>query len=111
VNAPSDIIDAMVLATAEACNNAILHAGGTAFTVTVGLDAGLATIAVTDHGSGFQPPSELAMPAPQATGRRGLAMMEALVDTVELTSGARGTTVVLTHSLLPAPVVTGSVAT
>jgi serine/threonine-protein kinase RsbW len=110
VNAPSDVVDAVVLATAEACNNAILHARGSGFTVSVGLEGGRATVAVTDHGDGFNPPDRPAMPAPQATGRRGLAIMEALVDDVELTSGARGTTVVLTQSLMPAPVPTGFAA-
>jgi serine/threonine-protein kinase RsbW len=107
VNAPNDAVESLVLATAEACNNAILHARGTAFIVSVALDAGRATVAVTDDGDGFVPPEHPAMPAPHATGRRGLALMEALVDEVDLTSGDRGTTVVLVQSLMPAPVAAG----
>ncbi len=107
VNAPNDAVESLVLATAEACNNAILHAGGGGFIVSVALDAGHATVVVTDRGDGFLPPDPPAMPAPHATGRRGLAIMRALVDEVDLTSGDHGTTVVLVQSLMPTAAVAG----
>jgi serine/threonine-protein kinase RsbW len=102
VGAPSDVVDRLVLAVAEACNNAILHAGGGTFTVSVVVDRGRALVAVSDEGTGFVPPDEPVMPSPHATGHRGLAMMNALVDQLDVTSGDRGTTVVLVQSLVPA---------
>jgi len=99
---PPDIVEHLVLAVAEACNNAILHAGGEAFGVTVMVEGGSCTIVVTDSGDGFVPPERPQMPAPDATNSRGLALMQALVDRVEVTSCENGTTVVLAHSL-PAP--------
>ena len=96
---PSEMMDPLVLAVAEACNNAILHAGGDAFGVTVMVEGASCTIVVTDSGAGFVPPERPQMPAPDATNSRGLALMQALVDRVEVTSGENGTTVVLAHSL------------
>lgn len=84
-----------MLATGEACNNVILHAAGDDFTVSIVVDRGGARVAVSDAGTGFEPPLRPAMPSPLATGRRGLALMEALVDVVEVTSDPGGTTVVL----------------
>jgi len=99
---PSGVVDPLVLAVAEACNNAILHAGGEAFGISVEVHGTNCTIVVTDSGEGFQPPARPEMPAPDATGRRGLALMQALVDRVEVSSSERGTTVVLAHSLAAA---------
>jgi hypothetical protein len=42
------------------------------------------------------------MPSPEAMSHRGLALMEALVDSVQVSSNAGGTTVVLEQSLVPA---------
>jgi serine/threonine-protein kinase RsbW len=107
--APADTLDRVVLAVAEACNNAILHAGCDVFTVSVVVEGSRAMVAVADDGSGFDSPLRPAMPAPEATGNRGLALMEALVDQVDVSSTQRGTTVVLVQSLAPdvhgAPVV------
>jgi hypothetical protein len=41
----------------------------------------------------------MAMPAPDAVSRRGLALMHVLVDDVAVTSTSSGTTVVLRQSL------------
>ena len=38
------------------------------------------------------------MPGPQATGQRGLALMQALVDEVDVVSDRAGTTVMLAQS-------------
>jgi anti-sigma regulatory factor (Ser/Thr protein kinase) len=100
--AHSEIVDRLVLAVAEACNNAILHTSGSTFTVSVVVEPVRALVAVADEGAGFLPPDEPVMPSPHATGHRGLAMMSALVDNVDVTSGNRGTTVVLVQSLVPA---------
>ena len=94
-----DVADRLELATAEACNNAILHAGGPAFTVSVDVDGRRAVVTVSDDGAGFDLPETLQMPAPYDTGHRGLPLMHALVDEVEVSCNGRGTTVVLTLGL------------
>lgn len=96
---PSDLLDTLVLAVAEACNNAILHATGDAFGVSIVVSESTCTIVVSDSGAGFVPPSRPEMPAPDATNHRGLALMQALVDRVDVLSGEHGTTVVLAQSL------------
>ena len=96
---PSGLLDPLVLAVAEACNNAILHATGDAFGVSVSVEDGTCTIVVSDSGAGFVPPTRPEMPAPEATDSRGLALMQALVDRVDVVSGEHGTTVVLAQSL------------
>jgi serine/threonine-protein kinase RsbW len=94
---PADVVDRLVQAVAEACNNAILHAAGATFTVSVTVAAGVCTLTVSDLGRGFDPPEHARMPSPQAVDHRGLALMEALVDHVEVSSAPVGTTVVLVH--------------
>lgn len=94
-----DVADRLELATAEACNNAILHAGGPAFTVSVDVDGRRAIVTVSDDGAGFELPETLHMPAPYDTGRRGLPLMHALVDEVQVSSNGHGTTVVLSLGL------------
>jgi serine/threonine-protein kinase RsbW len=98
---PSDIVEQLVLAAAEACNNAILHAEGDDFTVSVVVEGDRALVTVADHGAGFIPPSRPSMPSPHATGHRGLALMEALVDDVDVVSDRAGTTVMLAQSFTP----------
>lgn len=97
--APPESLDPLELAVAEACNNAILHATGDAFRVTLVVEGSHVTITVSDTGAGFVPPDRPRMPAPEAMGQRGLALMQALVDNVRVSSGAQGTTVVLEQSL------------
>ena len=99
--APVEATERLVLAVAEACNNAVLHAGGRTFTVSVTVDDGHAVVVIADHGQGFEPPVHLSMPGPYATGQRGLALMRALVDDVEVVSDDDGTSVVLGQSVLP----------
>jgi len=95
--APAEVVERLVLAVAEACNNAILHAHGPVFTVSVAIAGDLASVTISDTGAGFDPPEHPEMPAPQATGKRGLPLMRALVDRVAVASGVAGTTVVLEH--------------
>jgi serine/threonine-protein kinase RsbW len=99
--APVDSLDPLVLAVAEACNNAILHASGEAFALTLVVEGTRATVTVSDMGAGFVPPDRAQMPGPDVLGQRGLALMHALVDSVQVSSGAHGTTVVLEQSLIP----------
>lgn len=98
---PTEVVEPLVLAVAEACNNAILHAAGDEFTVSVVVEGGRAMVSVVDHGAGFEPPRHPSMPGPMATGRRGLALMEALVDDVDVVSDGAGTTVMLAQSFTP----------
>ncbi len=92
-----DVADSLVQAAAEACNNAILHAAGATFSISVNVAAGVCTLTVSDLGRGFDPPEHARMPSPQAVDHRGLALMEALVDHVKVSSTPAGTTVVLVH--------------
>jgi serine/threonine-protein kinase RsbW len=97
--APQDVIANVELATAEACNNAILHSGSRTFTVQVGIEDDTAVVVVADAGAGFEPPRHPTMPEPESEGHRGLALMQELVDGVDVISTTRGTTVLLTQPL------------
>jgi serine/threonine-protein kinase RsbW len=96
---PRDLADNLVQAVAEACNNAILHAAGDTFSVRVDVTAGVCTLAVTDLGRGFVAPEHARMPSPEAVDHRGLALMEALVDHVKVSSTPAGTKVVLVQDV------------
>jgi serine/threonine-protein kinase RsbW len=89
----------VVLAAAEACNNAVLHATGDTFTVAVAVNETRCTITISDRGQGFYPPRRARMPSPEAVDHRGLALMQELVDHVKVSSSPAGTTVVLVQEL------------
>ena len=55
-------------------------------------------VEVRDTGGGFSKPANAPMPAPDAPGGRGLPLMIALADSVEITSSPKGTTVSLKKS-------------
>jgi anti-sigma regulatory factor (Ser/Thr protein kinase) len=94
-----ELLDRLVLASAEACNNAILHSESSVYEVRIDVDPVCVTVTVRDQGAGFDVPADMAMPAPDAVSRRGLALMHVLVDDVAVTSNGTGTTVVLRQSL------------
>lgn len=94
-----ELLDRLVLASAEACNNAILHSDSASYELTIDVEDESATVTVTDSGAGFDVPAKLEMPAPDALSRRGLALMCMLVDDVAVTSTCDGTTVVLRQAL------------
>ncbi len=52
-------------------------------------------VEVQDQGRGFAVPSPPVMPSPEATGGRGLPLMCALADSVEIASSDHGTRVTL----------------
>jgi anti-sigma regulatory factor (Ser/Thr protein kinase) len=99
-----DTVERVVLASAEACNNAILHSASTNYVVRVEIDGDVCTVTVSDNGSGFDVPERIEMPAPEAVSQRGLALMRTLVDDVDVSSGPSGTTVVLRQALDREPI-------
>jgi serine/threonine-protein kinase RsbW len=92
------------LALTEACANALEHASpGQAYGVKMSIDAQRCEFDIVDFGSGFEetasarPPGEVAA----AESGRGLRLMRALVDRVEVTSGpGSGTHVHLSKDLV-----------
>ncbi|HEY7478776.1 MAG TPA: SpoIIE family protein phosphatase [Actinomycetota bacterium] len=95
----SEARDEIVLAIGEACANAIEHAGDTGsdrITVSLALDDGTVVATISDRGrwrSGT---------ASDIRGR-GLLLMEALMDAVEVTPRSDGTTVILRRSVRRVP--------
>jgi anti-sigma regulatory factor (Ser/Thr protein kinase) len=87
------------LRSAEACNNAVLHATGDTFTVAVAVNETRCTITISDRGQGFYPPRRARMPSPEAVDHRGLALIQELIDHVKVSSSPAGTTVVLVQEL------------
>ena len=57
------------------------------------------SVEVQDEGTGFSAPHAPAMPGPEAMGGRGLPLMCALADTMEVASSSHGTRVTLQKSL------------
>jgi serine/threonine-protein kinase RsbW len=88
-------IDDVALAVTEACANVTVHASGTgrAYEVQVEIDETWCHIRVVDTGPG--PAHALLRPSgPLAESGRGLALMRALVDEIELMPGDEIGTVV-----------------
>jgi len=89
-------IEDLLTAVDEAASNAIRHGvprdGGR---IQISYTAGAAGVGVMvkDHGRGFAVPQAPTMPSPEATGGRGLPLMCALADSVDITSGPNGTIV------------------
>ena len=86
------------LATHEACTNAIEHGyrfGEAVFEVTCEVRESTVTVTVTDSG-GWRG-------AGDSDRGRGFALMEGLMDTVEVKPGREGTTVVMTRVLAGVP--------
>jgi serine/threonine-protein kinase RsbW len=93
--------DAVQLALSEACTNAVRHAGaGDSFEVTISIEGGTCDLRIEDHGQGWRERSERPMPPIRAECGRGLALMQALVDRLELvTQPDLGTIVHLAKAL------------
>ena len=101
-----DSVDDILLAATEACTNVVLHAGQSApaYTVAATVDSAACRVEVTDGGQGC--PGTRGRPRVRVRGLRrhselaesgrGLAIMQACVDSVELRSApGQGTRVVL----------------
>jgi serine/threonine-protein kinase RsbW len=72
------------LAVSEACSNAVRHAhSGPAYEITAHLDNSDCVITINDNSSSAAP-TETAMPPASALAGRGLAIMRATMDGIEL---------------------------
>ena len=93
---PAGVCDDLILATQEACNNAC-HYGtdGVGCDVAVNFADGTVTIEVADRGPGFDLEAVRAMwpPALLQAGGRGLFLIAALTDQIEVVEREPGTLV------------------
>ena len=90
------------LALSEACTNVLLHSGpGDQFVVRLDLDERLGVIRVIDVGRGFDSARLQAEESGiEAERGRGLGLMQALVDRVDLISRAEADTIVTLEKVL-----------
>ena len=90
------------LALSEACTNVLLHSGpGDQYVVRLDLGDRLGMIRVIDVGRGFESARLQAEdPLPQDERGRGLGLMQALVDRVDLTSRSEAGTIVTLEKVL-----------
>jgi serine/threonine-protein kinase RsbW len=90
------------LAMSEACTNVLLHSGpGDQYKVRLDLDDHLGVIRVIDVGHGFDSARLQAEDSePDAERGRGLGLMQALVDRVDLASRAEAGTIVTLEKVL-----------
>jgi serine/threonine-protein kinase RsbW len=90
------------LALSEACTNVLLHSGpGDQYVVRLDLADGLGLIRVVDVGHGFDSAKLQAEdPLLEAERGRGLSLMQALVDRVDLTSRPEAGTIVTLEKAL-----------
>lgn len=90
-------VHAVVLATGEACANAILHGsarrGDATFDLEARRDDADVVITIRDHGRW--------QPGPRPDGGRGLPLMRALMDAVHVDATQDGTTLVLRLAIEP----------
>ena len=90
------------LALSEACTNVLLHSGpGDQYLVRLDLEDRLGVIRVIDVGHGFDSARlQAGDPIPDAERGRGLGLMRALVDRVDLTSRPEAGTIVTLEKVL-----------
>ena len=104
VDASEQDIGDVRIAVSEACGNAVEHAVGAAdYEVVLDVHPDLIAITVRDQGEGLaEAASVAAMPRPDALRGRGLPIMRAVCDEVDVTArpGA-GTTIRLRKLLAP----------
>jgi serine/threonine-protein kinase RsbW len=104
-----ECIEDIRLAVSEACTNVIVHAGSDdEYEVVARADGHRCYITVKNSGNGFDAGSlDGVMPSPRSARGRGVAIMHAVMDRVELASRPRaGTVVRLVRDLVltsPAP--------
>jgi anti-sigma regulatory factor (Ser/Thr protein kinase) len=90
------------LALSEACTNVLLHSGpGDQYKVRLDLEDRLCVIRVIDVGHGFDSAKlQGEHPLLDAERGRGLGLMQALVDRVDLTSRSEAGTIVTLEKVL-----------
>lgn len=88
-----------VMAVNEAVSNAIKHAGGRGEVAVVQDDQRRLIAEVRDAGPGLPSAIRITLPAPQATGGRGMWLAEKLADHIDVHTNQRGTTVRLEMDL------------
>ncbi|MGQ0575543.1 MAG: SpoIIE family protein phosphatase [Pseudonocardia sp.] len=92
---------ALELAVSEAATNALVHGHGSTCTVDVWADLddrGTLHVTVTDQGTWA--PADVERRGPDRDSRgRGLALIRAMVDELDIVSGVRGTTLTLRRAL------------
>ncbi|MDQ3962623.1 MAG: SpoIIE family protein phosphatase [Actinomycetota bacterium] len=100
LRAPVEASSEILLAVGEAAGNAYRHGRTTArseLRVRCEFDRPTVTVSVSDEGTGFDPMEAIERPAPDplASGGRGVFLMKALMDEVDIEPSPRGTTVTL----------------
>lgn len=94
--ADEECVHEVSLAVSEACTNVVSHAAGDdEYEVTVRVDADRCSIDVKNTGAGFDS-SSLAdvMPSTESARGRGVAIMRAVMDRVDLISSPEAGTIV-----------------
>ena len=87
-----DRVESLELAAAELATNSVRHGGG-AGSVAMWTDEDAAVLEFTDSGTVDEPLTGRLLPAPEDDGGRGLYLVNALCDLVQLRSSPAGTTV------------------
>ncbi len=95
-------IDDVELALSEACTNVLLHSGpGDQFVVRLDLEDRLGVLRIIDLGHGFDSAKVQATDdLVEAERGRGLGVMQAVVDRVDLTSRPEAGTIVTLEKVL-----------
>jgi serine/threonine-protein kinase RsbW len=102
------VVEEVSLALSEACANVVLHAGaGQDYQVEVDIDDRRCRISVHDTGQGFDPEAVAAAEGSVLEGGRGLALMRALVDTLQFRHEPGGGHRVTFEKALGLPVASG----
>lgn len=91
---PAAVAADIVLATQEAAKNAVLAGSGRRVTVAAWIEDEAIWVRVQDAGKGFAQRRSRRCPSVWSTHGRGLYLMQALMDEVEITH-AHGTRVVM----------------
>jgi serine phosphatase RsbU (regulator of sigma subunit)/anti-sigma regulatory factor (Ser/Thr protein kinase) len=96
---PADELATLDLALAEACSNAVKHAGSAGSGLPVELevhsDAAGAEFRIHDHTPGFDWPAKVSLPPPHQESGRGLYLMTTLMDSARYFRGSDGNILVL----------------
>ena len=102
VGVEPDCVYDFELALSEACTNVLHHAGpGDQYVVRLDLEDRIGRIRVVDVGRGFDSARlQAGDPLPEAERGRGLGLMHALVDRVQLTSRPEAGTIVTLEKTL-----------